>query len=148
MDFCDMAESARQYHPEPAGTAAQSVGAVAIGAPARRRVGTAHHLAPLPAVRLMDMRQATREGTRALPAHDLVYRYQCARARQPMTADELEQRQARGVAALEHLRMVWKARELMLADFRARERALALDIYGPPPTLSQVIVQIKRRRAG
>lgn len=118
MDFCDMAECARRYHPPP-----------------------------LPAARLLDLRQATREGTRALPAHDLVYRYQCARARQPMTADELEQRQARGVAALEHLRTVWKARELMRADFAARQRALALDIYGPP-VADQVVVQIKRRRAG
>lgn len=116
MDFCDMAECARRYTP-----------------------------APLPAVRIMDLRQATREGTRALPAHDLVYRYQCARARQPMTQDELEQRQARGIEALEHLRMVWKARELMRADFAARQRALALDIYGPPAR-EPVVVQIKRRR--
>lgn len=116
MDFHDMAECARRYHP-----------------------------APLPAVRLLDMRQATREGTRPLPAHDLVYRYEAVRARQPMTQDELEQRQARGVAALEHLRMVWKARELMRADFAARQRAVALDIYGTPAREADV-VSIKRRR--
>ena len=145
-DFYDMAERARQYHPEPAGTAAQPVGAVALGAPARRRVGTAHHLAPLPAVRLLDMRQATREGTRPLPAHDLVYRYEAVRARQPMTQDELEQRQARGVAALEHLRMVWKARELMRADFARRTADASWSIYGPPAREAEV-VQIKRKRA-
>lgn len=145
MDFCDMAECARRYPPEPAGSAALPVDAAALGAPARRRAGTAHYPAPLPAVRILDLRHATREGTRALPAHDLLYRYQCARARQPMTADELEQRQARGVAALEHLRTVWKARELMRADFAARQRALALDIYGPPAR-EPVVVQIKRRR--
>lgn len=102
-------------------------------------------LPSLPAERLMDMRHATREGTRPLPAADLRYRYECVRGRQPMTADELEQRQARGIEALEHLRMVWKARELMRADFAARQRALALDIYGPPAR-EPVVVQIKRRR--
>lgn len=118
MDFCDMAECARRYHP-----------------------------APLPAVRLLDMRQATREGTRPLPAHDLVYRYEAVRARQPMTQDELEQRQARGVAALEHLRMVWKARELMRADFARRQQDAAWAIYGPAAREAEV-VSIKRRRVG
>lgn len=99
----------------------------------------------LESARNLDLRHATREGTRALPAHDLLYRYQCARARQPMDAADLEQRQARGVAALEHLRTVWMARELMRADFAARQRALALDIYGPP-VADPVVVQIKRRR--
>lgn len=118
MDFHDMADCVRRYHP-----------------------------APLPAVRLLDMRQATREGTRPLPAHDLLHRYVTVRAREAMTADELEQRQARGIEALEHLRLVWKAREMMRADFAARQRALALDIYGPP-VADQVVVQIKRRRVG
>lgn len=116
MDFCDMAESA-----------------------------TYHHLPALPPQRLLDMRLPTKEGTRPLTTQDLEYRYECVRARQPMTADELEQRQARGVAALEHLRTVWKARELMRADFAQRQRALALDIYGPPAR-EPVVVQIKRRR--
>lgn len=145
MDFCDMVECAQHYHPEPTGTTALPVDAVALGAPARRRVGTAHHLATLPAERNLDLRYASRDGTRPLPVADLAYRYECVRARQPMTADELEQRQARGVAALEHLRTVWKARELMRADFARRQRALALDIYGPPAR-EPVVVQIKRRR--
>ena len=147
MDFCDMAECARRYPPEPAGSAALPVDAAAIGAPARRRAGTAHYPAPLPAVRILDLRHATREGTRPLPAHDLAYRYQCARARQPMTADELEQRQARGVAALEHLRTVWKARELMRADFARRQQDAAWAIYGPAAR-EPVVVSIKRRRVG
>lgn len=96
--------------------------------------------------RLLDLRQASREGTRPLPAADLRYRYECVRGRQPMTADELEQRQARGVAALERLRMVWRARDLMRADFAARQRAVAVDIYGPARDLERVVVQIKRRR--
>lgn len=145
MDFCDMVECAQRYHPEPAGSAALPVDAAAIGAPARRRVGTAHHLTPLPAQRILDLRHATREGTRPLPVVDLVYRYECIRGRQPMTADELEQRQARGIEALNHLRTIWRARELMRADFAARQRAQAVDIYGPPAR-EPVVVQIKRRR--
>lgn len=147
MDFCDMVECAQRYHPEPAGSAALPVDAAAIGAPARRRVGTAHHLTPLPAQRILDLRHATREGTRPLPVHDLAHRYQCIRARQPMTADELEQRQARGVAALEHLRMVWKARELMRAEFARRAADAAWAIYGPAAREAEV-VSIKRRRVG
>lgn len=102
----------------------------------------------LESARNLDLRHATREGTRALPAHDLLYRYQCARARQPMDAADLEQRQARGVAALEHLRTVWKARELMRADFAGRQRALALDIYGPAQEPERVVLVMKRRRVG
>lgn len=119
MDFHDMADCVRRYHP-----------------------------APLPAVRLLDMRQATREGTRPLPAHDLLHRYVTVRAREAMTADELEQRQARGIEALEHLRLVWKARELMRADFAGRQRALALDIYGPAQEPERVVLVMKRRRVG
>lgn len=101
----------------------------------------------LESARNLDLRHATREGTRALPAHDLLYRYQCARARQPMDAADLEQRQARGVAALEHLRTVWKARELMRADFARRQQDAAWAIYGPAAREAEV-VSIKRRRVG
>jgi len=145
MDFCDMVECAQRYHPEPAGSAALPVDAAAIGAPARRRVGTAHHPAPLPPERNLDLRYASKDGTRPLPVADLRFRYACVRGRQPMDPADLEQRQARGIAALEHLRTVWRARELMRADFAARQRAVALDIYGPPAR-EPVVVQIKRRR--
>lgn len=116
MDFCDMVECA-SYQRLPA----------------------------LPQDRVLDLRDSSLEGTRPLTPVDLEYRYRCRRARQPMDPADLEQRQARGVAALEHLRTVWKARELMRADFAARQRALALDIYGPPAR-EPVVVQIKRRR--
>ena len=143
MDFCDMVECAQRYHPEPAGSAALPVDAAAIGAPARRRVGTAHHPAPLPPERNLDLRYASKDGTRPLPVADLRFRYECVRGRQPMDPADLEQRQARGIEALEHLRTVWKARELMRADFASRQRALALDIYGP--AREQVVVRMRRR---